>query len=113
LLKFVPLASTIQMERIACERNAEMQIDKTQNIQPQNIIDPIAPKEANRKPTGQTSSDVTIDTRYQEYASQALNNAGTDDTAEIEQARKLLASGALDTPEAARKAAENLLKFGI
>ena len=31
----------------------------------------------------------------------------------VEQARRLLASGELDTPETARRAAENILGFGI
>ena len=90
-----------------------MQIDKTQNVQVQGFLDGIAQKEVSVKSATKAAPDVKVDVNYQDYVSKALDCGVTDDARQIEQARQLLASGALDTPEAARKAAENLLKFGI
>ena len=90
-----------------------MQIDKTQNIQVQGFVDGIAQKEVSIKSTTNAAPDVKVDVNYQDYISKALDCGVTEDAKQIEQARQLLASGALDAPEAALKAAENLLKFGI
>jgi hypothetical protein len=90
-----------------------MQIDKTQNVQVQGLRDSITQKDANAKSAPRTESNVTIDTNYQPYTDQLLDAGTIDDAKKIEEARNLLASGALDTPQAARKAAQNMLKFGI
>ena len=90
-----------------------MQIDKTQTIQAQGFLDGVAQKEVSVKSAAKAAPDVRVDVNHQDYISKALDCSVTEDARQIEQARKLLASGALDTPEAARKAAENLLKFGI
>jgi hypothetical protein len=60
-----------------------------------------------------TASNVTIDTNYQQYTDQLIDAGAADDARKVEKARQLLASGALDTPQASRKAAQNMLKFGI
>jgi hypothetical protein len=90
-----------------------MQIDKTQNVQVQGLRDSITQKDANAKSAPCTESNVTIDTNYRPYTDQLLDAGTADDAQKIEEARNLLASGALDTPQAARKAAQNMLKFGI
>jgi len=90
-----------------------MQIDKTQNVQAQGLQDSITQKDASAKSSPRTESNVTIDTNYQPYTDQLLDAGTADDAQKIEEARNLLASGALDTPQAARKAAQNMLKFGI
>lgn len=93
--------------------NAEMQINKILNTQTQNFLEEIAPKDANTKNSEPVKTTLTVDAQCLQYVSEALNTSAPDDADKIEQARKLLASGALDTPEAARIAAENMLKFGI
>jgi hypothetical protein len=90
-----------------------MQINKAQNIQVQNLLGSITHKDVGAKSAAQAAPDVKIDVQYQEYINSALDCAADNDAALIEQTRKLIASGALDTPEAARNAAQNLLKFGI
>jgi hypothetical protein len=91
-----------------------MQIDKAQNnVQVQGFRDNIAQKDVSAKSSSPTASNVTIDTNYQQYTDQLVDAGAADDASKIEEARQLLASGALDTPQAARKAAQNMLKFGI
>jgi hypothetical protein len=91
-----------------------MQIDKTQNnVQVQGFRDSVAQKDVNAKSAPAPESNVTVDTNYQQYTSQLINAGTADDAKKIEEARQLLASGALDTPQAAHKAAQNMLKFGI
>ncbi len=90
-----------------------MQIDKTQNIQIQGFRDSIIQKDIGPKSAARNKSDISIDINYQQYTDQLSAAASADETQKIEEARKLLASGALDSPEAALKAAENLLKYGI
>lgn len=87
-----------------------MQIDKIQNIQIQALRDGIGAKDGTRKSTNIPQQTTAIDINYQEYAAEAISS---DDAQKIEEARKLLLSGALDTPQAARKAAQNIIKFGI
>jgi hypothetical protein len=90
-----------------------MQIDKTQNSQVQSFRESITQKDAGAKSAPPSQPDVTIATNYQQYTDKLVDAGAADDAQKIEEARKLLASGALDTPQAARKAAQNLLKFGI
>ncbi|MDO8302911.1 MAG: hypothetical protein Q7T18_06705 [Sedimentisphaerales bacterium] len=90
-----------------------MQINKVQNIQVQSLLDSVAQKDASAKSAPKTASEVTIDVNYQAYTAQALDSGVTDDAEQIAKARELLASGTLDTREAARAAAKNLLKFGV
>ena len=53
-------------------------------------------------------ADVALDAYLQQAA--RIGDVRQD---RVEQARELLAAGELDTLEAARRAAENILKFGI
>jgi putative cell wall-binding protein len=112
VLKFSHVHAKIRTERENCmlEGNTKVQINKTENIQVQAIADSAA---SSRKPkAGNTSTDdLRIDSKSAEYVSQALENQ--DDTRAIEEAKKLLQSGALESPESIRAAAENILKFGI
>lgn len=91
-----------------------MQIDKTQNnVQVQGFRDSIAQKDVSVKSASPAESNITIDTNYQQYTDQLIDAGAADDAKKIEEARRLIASGALDTPQAARTAAENMLRFGI
>ena len=91
-----------------------MQIDKTQNnVQVQGFRESITQKDVIAKSAPATESNVTIDANYQQYADQLIDAGAADDAQKIAEARQLLASGALDTPQAARKAAQNMLNFGI
>jgi hypothetical protein len=90
-----------------------MQIDKIQNILIQGFRDNISQKDDNSKSAAIHEQDNPLDANYGQYTAQVLDSGAADDAQKIEEARKLLASGALDTPEAACNAAQNLLKFGI
>ena len=91
-----------------------MQIDKTQNnVQVQGFKNSIAQKDVGAKSAPAAESNVTIDANYQQYTDQLIDAGAADDAKKIEEARRLLASGALDTPQAAYKAAENIIRLGI
>jgi hypothetical protein len=75
-----------------------------------------APKAAGASPSGdQTSAarpDAEVVSTNIEYIRRA--QAGEDvDAKAVAEARALLSSGKLDTPQAARRAAENILKHGF
>lgn len=65
---------------------------------------------ANRPATG--DPDATIQVNFADMVNQALQTAETDTDA-VEQARKLVQSNRLTSPENIRAAAENILTFGI
>jgi hypothetical protein len=90
-----------------------MQIDKIQNILIQSLRDNISQKDGNPQSSAITEQNTPIDANYAQYTAQVSDSGAADDAQKIQEARKLLASGALDTPEAARKAAQNILKFGV
>jgi hypothetical protein len=91
------------------EGNAEMQINKAENTQGQTLLDAGA-KARGARPAAQADA-LTVEPRNQAYIDKAL--ALTDDAAAVAEAKQLLASGALDTPEAIRQAAQNMLDQGI
>ena len=63
-----------------------------------------------------TSDNNKADASLQISYGTIIEKAGQEpieDTNKVERARQLLLSGELDSPENIRKAAENILKFGI
>ena len=57
-------------------------------------------------------ADVSVQVQYAFFIEKALQQPETN-TQVIQRARDLLLSGQLDNPENIRKAANNILKFGI
>ena len=58
------------------------------------------------------NADVTVQVDYASFIDQALIAPQTDSQV-IEQTKALLLSGQLDNPENIKKAAENIITFGI
>ena len=65
----------------------------------------------NQKP-GDISKSVEVISQQESKIQAALNSADVN-VSQVEAAKKALADGSLDTPEAARKAAENIIDFGL
>ena len=56
--------------------------------------------------------DVSLQVDYAPLIDKAMQTPQPDDTA-VQQAKQLLLSGRLDTPENIRAAAENIIMFGV
>ena len=56
--------------------------------------------------------DASLQIQYASLIEQAVKSP-PDDTDTVTQARELLLSGRLDTPDNIRQAAENIIKFGV
>ncbi|RPI63798.1 MAG: flagellar biosynthesis anti-sigma factor FlgM [Planctomycetaceae bacterium] len=96
-----------------------MRIEGSHNIEPRNLTDGKtsyvpSPKVSG---TGNQAALVQTDGAVIEHAQQPYLNAAMSadevNAAKVAEARQLLASGALDGPDAARKTAEAMLKFGL
>jgi hypothetical protein len=87
-------------------------IDKIDNNQP--LIEPgPASGSANQpRPLPKTGDDVSVQVDYASLIEQALQTP-QDEALRIQQARELLLSGELESPQRIREAAENILKFGV
>ena len=59
-----------------------------------------------------TKADALLQTSYESVA-EAVKQEPIEDTNKIEQARQLLLSGELDSPENILKAAKNILEYGV
>jgi len=75
-------------------------------IQPVQIFN-----QRSTKAGSEAGDELKVDGNLGELATQAL--AAGDDTAAVEEARKLIASGQLDTPDAALAAAKKMVELGI
>ena len=64
-----------------------------------------------RAPGGQ-QADASLQVSYEALLEQA-NRKPVNDANVVERARHMLMSGELDKPENIRKAAENLIKYGV
>lgn len=95
-----------------------MRIDGSQNIEPRNLTDgkmsyiPSSKVADGSAASAGIDADATIELAQQPYLQTALS-APEVNTAKIDEARKLLASGELDGPQAARRTAEAMLKLGL
>ncbi|HUV65092.1 MAG TPA: hypothetical protein VMW24_14440 [Sedimentisphaerales bacterium] len=87
-------------------------IDKIDNKQP--LIEPgPASGQANQPRTlPKAGDDVSVQVDYASLIEQAMQ-APQDDALRIQQARDLLLSGELESPQNIREAAENILNFGV
>jgi hypothetical protein len=87
-------------------------IEKINNNQFQQFLKPVQPDAQNKIQNDITSESASSSVSCDKLIIQA-QQMDTEDTQAVQNARKLLLSGQLDTPENIKKAAENILKFGI
>ena len=88
-------------------------IDKINNNQISDIRTDVSANQPNgRRGPAADVADATLQVRYGALVERAQQTP-TDDAKAVERARQLLMSGELDNPENIRKAAENIVKFGV
>jgi len=88
-------------------------INKINNNQISDLLKEAFVKQPNgSRPAEDENADVLLQVSYGGLVEKA-QHAPAEDVSAVERARHLLATGQLDTPENIRKAAENILKFGI
>lgn len=85
-------------------------IDTNQIPEPVDKLSPKQPGSAGVAPKNET--DASLQVNYASLIDQATQPLQTD-TQVLQQARELLLSGQLESPENIRQAAENIVKFGI
>lgn len=91
-----------------------MQIDPSQlNIQslPDQVVDSGGKKPAHS--TSRQTDRVEFGSAYQKVIEKALGSDVNPALSAVQEARKLLEKGDLDSAESARLAAESMLRFGI
>lgn len=91
-----------------------MPIDITNNIvfdAGSSGLDPSKKSDVNKAPQ-QDAADSTLRTEYEPFIQRAVQFDDNDSQA-VAEAKEALESGLLDTPEAIRSAAENILNNGI
>jgi hypothetical protein len=87
-------------------------IEKIDHNQVQDIIEKGAAKVNNTARTDQQEqADASLQVDYASLISKALSP--DDDSLAVQNAKKLIQDGQLDNPETIRKAAENIITFGI
>jgi hypothetical protein len=95
------------------EQGSRMQVNPTDTKQIQAYPDLGPGRQNNAKSVAAEQTDsVALDGRSAALVQQALTLPDDSETA-VAQAKLSLESGQLDTPEAARQAAQAILKFGI
>lgn len=87
-------------------------IEKINNSPIQQFVKPVQPDAQNKVQNDITSESASASVSCDNLITQA-QQMDTEDTQAVQNARKLLLSGQLDTPENIKKAAENILKFGV
>ena len=88
-------------------------IEKIDNNQIPEIPKEAAGKQVNPpKSPVENQADDSLQVNYDSLIEKVKQTSPEDDKA-VQQARELLASGQLESPENIRAAAENIVKFGI
>lgn len=88
-------------------------IDKINNNRiPDVLRDAVAKSQNCPRSSDDANADVLLQVSHEALIDKAQQPPAEDETA-VERARQLLLSGQLDSPENIRKAAENILKFGV
>lgn len=87
-------------------------INKIDNNQPLIEPGPASGQPNPPRPLPKTGDDVSVQVDYASLIEQALQTP-QDEALRIQQARDLLLSGELESPQRIREAAENILKFGV
>lgn len=91
-----------------------MQIDPSQltiQFPPDQVVDSGGKKSAHS--TIRQTDRVEFGSAYQKIIDKALLTDEKTDSAAVEEARKLLEKGDLDSAESARLAAESMIRFGL
>ena len=90
-----------------------MQINGADNSQFNGFLEGLLPAKPNNSAANEDlQADSLLSTDYASLISEAIQ-ASVEDSTVLERAGELLSSGRLDSPQAARTAAENILKSGI
>ena len=93
-----------------------MRIDGTHGLEPQGLPDSKPPLPKTSLPgdasEAETSAESVVSRSHEPYVRQAMA-ADEINTQAVAEARELLQSGQLDTPEAARRAAQTIMRLGI
>jgi hypothetical protein len=87
-------------------------IDKINNNPVQQFVKNEQLETQNKIKNGVTNDSVKTSVSCERLLASA-QQLDTEDNQAVQNARNLLLSGQLDTPENIKKAAENILKFGI
>jgi hypothetical protein len=87
-------------------------IDKINNSPVQQFVKNEQIETQNKIKNSVTNDSVKTSVSCEKLLAQA-QQLDTEDSQAVQNARNLLLSGQLDTPENIKKAAENILKFGI
>lgn len=94
-----------------------MRIDGANSLRPHDPSGAAKPPQDSSRPSGaadarKTARDSEIESMLAPYLRAAMAGEEIDEQA-VAEARRLLQSGQLDTPEGARRAAEALMRLGI
>jgi uncharacterized protein (UPF0147 family) len=88
-------------------------IDKINNNQISDILRDTSVRQPNcLRSSADNKADALLQVSYESLVEKAQEEPAEDAKA-VERARQLLLTGQLDSPANIRKAAENILKFGI
>ncbi|MCE5340921.1 MAG: hypothetical protein LLF92_07315 [Planctomycetaceae bacterium] len=87
-------------------------IEKIDNSQVPDVMKDILKQSGPSAPKANNLEDASLQITHQEIIEQA-GQLPSQDTNAVEEARKLIMSGQLDTPENIRAAAQNIAKFGV
>lgn len=88
-------------------------IDKINNENMADYIDKTSNQQAEKEVSNNSRKGDSIQVNYADLADQAVQISETDSTKAVQNAKKLLASGELDSPELFQAAAEKIIYFGI
>lgn len=87
-------------------------IEKIDNNQIHDFFEKLTSKQPNPADALPDDQDVSVQVNYASLIDQAMQIPQTD-VNKVEQARKLLLSGRLESPDNFRQAAEYMVTFGI
>ncbi len=88
-------------------------INKINNNQVSEPLKEACARQSNcLRPSADENTDVSLQVSYGPLVEKA-QHAPAQDASAVERARHLLLTGQLDNPQNIRKAAENILKFGV
>ena len=88
-------------------------INKVNNNPISEILKDLTAKQTDSSGVAKNNTaDASLQVSYEAVIEKA-QEASAEDTGAVERARRLILSGELDSPENIRKAAENIVKFGV
>ncbi len=88
-------------------------INKVNNNPVADLLKEVTAKQADSSGVSKNNTaDASLQVSHEAVIEQA-QQATAEDAGAVERARQLILSGQLDSPENIRKAAENIVKFGV